>query len=444
MATNSNTSSSNSDVLSTKLGESNYHSWAIKMKALLMSKKLWLHVNGTISKPQDPTAIQDWLQNAYAASGLILLNMDDSQHTHVEGLEEDPSKMWSTLEGIFVRKRPNTRFMTYSTLLSITKQPDESLPSVTTRVEQALKDVKALCPADYKLEKLYDDLCCMAMIRSLPPDFSSFVSTITLMDDLSMSKLKTAFITEESNRKAMDAQTGTAAAAHLTNTVTICGWCERPGHAEDHCYAKQASQQQDRANAKARRYRGKKANSSPTSNSTTSSANTANTANTVNTTPVTQAAVHASAFTTSGHTTHLTPATEWCADSGATSHMTPHRNWFMDYTPFVTPIVIANGLIIHSAGIGSVQFQPVLRGAPGKRLVVFHKVLHVPALSRPLLSMTKLAMESGFRIVMSKDTTYFHHQGSLIFTAKLKGTLAHLVGTTLSHSTTAALNTTAA
>ncbi|KIJ28150.1 hypothetical protein M422DRAFT_118849, partial [Sphaerobolus stellatus SS14] len=114
---------------------------------------------------------------------------------------DDPAKLWITLESIHIQKRPNSRFMAYSTLLSITKQPDESLPSVTNRVEQALKDVKSLCPKNYTLEKLYDDLCCMAMIRSLPSDYSSFVSAITLMDSVDMSKLKTAFITEESNRK---------------------------------------------------------------------------------------------------------------------------------------------------------------------------------------------------------------------------------------------------
>ena len=244
MSTNSTTGSSTSDVLSTKLGEHNYHSWAIKMKALLMSKKLWLHVKGTIPRPSDgDSTLQDWLQNAYAASGLIILNMEDSQHIHVEDMEEEPSKIWTTLESIFIQKRPNSRFMAYSSLLSITKQPDESLPSVTTKVEQALKDVKALCPKDYKLDSLYDDLCCMAMIRSLPSDYSSFVSAITLMDNMDMSKLKTAFITEESNRKAMENQSGPPAAAHVVTThlPIICGWCERSGHSEDNCFAKKAS-----------------------------------------------------------------------------------------------------------------------------------------------------------------------------------------------------------
>jgi hypothetical protein len=229
-------SSPTSDVLSTKLNDFNYQSWVIKMKALLMAKKLWMHVIGIIKRPTPPSeGLDDWLINAYAASGLILLNMEDSQHTHVEGLEESPDKMWKTLEDIYVQKRPNSRFMALSNLLSISKQPDEPLPVVSTRVEQAVKDVKALCPKDYTMEQLYDDLCCMAMIRSLGPDYSSFVSSISLMDDINMLKLKSAFLTEESNRRAMEAHSGPTAAASLAasssstssssnSTPFICGW----------------------------------------------------------------------------------------------------------------------------------------------------------------------------------------------------------------------------
>ncbi|KIJ25056.1 hypothetical protein M422DRAFT_130689, partial [Sphaerobolus stellatus SS14] len=112
----------------------------------------------------------------------------------------------------------------------------------------------------------------LPMIRSLPSDYSSFVSAITLMDSIDMSKLKTAFITEESNRKeAMEGQFGATAAANLatmsrTSNVIICGWCERPGHVEDQCFSKKASMQQDRASAKARRTRGRRPGGSNNSN----------------------------------------------------------------------------------------------------------------------------------------------------------------------------------
>ncbi|KZS86476.1 hypothetical protein SISNIDRAFT_388448, partial [Sistotremastrum niveocremeum HHB9708] len=54
----------------------------------------------------------------------------------------------------------------------------------------------------------------------------------------------------------------------------------------------------------------------------------------------------------------LNASSVWIADTGATSHMTPHRHWFHNYQPYVTPIRLADGSIVYSAGIGTVQFQP--------------------------------------------------------------------------------------
>src|ERR1700761_2236995 len=158
----STTSSSNSmDLLtsSDKLGECNYHSWVIKMRALLMSKKLWMYVKGSISKPPSASPLfVDWQSNAFAAAGLIMLNLQDSQLTHISEMEEDPQLIWSTLKNVHIQKRPNSRFLAYSNLLSISKQPEESLPAVTTRIEQAIKDVVALRPKDYTLSNLDEDL----------------------------------------------------------------------------------------------------------------------------------------------------------------------------------------------------------------------------------------------------------------------------------------------
>ncbi|KDQ05939.1 hypothetical protein BOTBODRAFT_92236, partial [Botryobasidium botryosum FD-172 SS1] len=59
--------------------------------------------------------------------------------------------------------------------------------------------------------------------------------------------------------------------------------------------------------------------------------------------------------------------------------MTPHRHWFTSYTPLRKPIRLADDNIIYSAGVGSVCFQPVVNGKPG-RLLEFQNVLHVPLL----------------------------------------------------------------
>lgn len=53
---------------------------------------------GAVIKPEESALLPDWLSNCYAAAGLILLSLEDSQVIHVSGMEEDPKKMWQTLE----------------------------------------------------------------------------------------------------------------------------------------------------------------------------------------------------------------------------------------------------------------------------------------------------------------------------------------------------------
>src|SRR5215469_14682222 len=439
---------STSDLLisSIKLNDSNYQSWVIKIRAILMSKMLWGYVKGI-----EPKDAKDYLTKACAASGTIMLSLEDSQFTHIAGMEEDPALMWKTLEDVHIQKKPNSRHLAYATLLSITKQPEESLPALTTRIEQAMKDVIALRPQDYSLSQLDDDLSCMAMLRSLPSEYSSFVSTISLMDNISMPKLKSAFITEEANRKAIQSQSHHPVAAHLaskpsSHSFAPCGWCLRKGHTEENCFAK------DNSKLKARMHRGQRGSSNSSSQVNSSQAPSPSPPSQVNST---QAASHPSPpppppQATPQHASHSSLSQSspnltfhWCADSGASSHMTPHRHWFAKYSPYVIPIELADGNIIHSAGIGSVTFIPLIKGVPG-RPVEISGVLHVPALCKSLLSLTQWTLKSGFKVIMEKDSMVFFLKGSLVCTAKLHGNLACLQGSTVnqSHHSASALNTT--
>ena len=96
--------------------------------------------------------------------------------------------------------------------------------------------------------------------------------------------------------------------------------------------------------------------------------------------------------------------------------MTPHRHWFKEYKPFVVPIRLADGKVIHSAGIGSVLFSPLVRGCKGPE-VEFTRVLHVPHLNSNLLSVLYLTCHKRFRVTIVNDTVYFNRNRELYFTA---------------------------
>jgi hypothetical protein len=107
---------------------------------------------------------------------------------------------------------------------------------------------------------------------------------------------------------------------------------------------------------------------------------------------------------------------DWTADTGASSHMTPHRHWFASYKPLTIPVRLADGQVIYTAGVGSVQFRPSGGATPG-RLLEFHRVLHVPNLQSNLLSVLYLTKNKGFYVSIKGARMFFSCQGSLLFTA---------------------------
>ena len=185
-----------------KLGEDNYPTWCLDMKAYLMKMKVWGIVKATDTKPPDGDAnLRDWLKDEQQAAGLIFLGLQDGQKSQIEAYLDDPKLMWETLASIHVQKRPSPRFNAYNSLLSITKAEDESLPSITTRIEKAMQDIRNLRPHHFTITDLDEDLMSMAMVRALPSEYRSFVSSLILLPQFDFKTLKEAFILEEDNRK---------------------------------------------------------------------------------------------------------------------------------------------------------------------------------------------------------------------------------------------------
>jgi hypothetical protein len=145
---------------------------------------------------------------------------------------------------------------------------------------------------------------------------------------------------------------------------------------------------------------------------------------------------HASALSTTSYVewSKTRASTDWNTDTGASIHMTPHRHWFRSYSPHVVSIRLADNSVIRSAGIGSVEFQPVIDGVKVCP-VVFHDVLHVPALRSNLLSLFHLTSKKGYTISIVNKTVSFYHSDTLLFTAAVTDrNIGYLNGKTHSFS----------
>ena len=87
----------------------------------------------------------------------------------------------------------------------------------------------------------------------------------------------------------------------------------------------------------------------------------------------------------------------WNADTGASAHMTFNCYWIYYMTVHCIPIHLADGSVVYSEGIGTVQFAPVVNGQEMAPLE-FTNVLYVPSLSSSLFSVLYLTMHCSFTI----------------------------------------------
>ncbi|KIK50740.1 hypothetical protein GYMLUDRAFT_252684 [Collybiopsis luxurians FD-317 M1] len=78
----------------------------------------------------------------------------------------------ATLEKIHVSKQSGARFNAYDELFSIVKSKEESLQSLGDRVGAAMNQIKRLHPKNFIIELLDKELEAMALIRSLPGEYS--------------------------------------------------------------------------------------------------------------------------------------------------------------------------------------------------------------------------------------------------------------------------------
>ena len=86
-------------------------------------------------------------------------------------------------------------------------------------------------------------------------------------------------------------------------------------------------------------------------------------------------------------------------DSGASFHFTPHREWFYAYDTYDgRDVFLEDDNKARIIGHGKVKLK-----LQGGRVRTHPIVLHIPALARNLISLSKLD-DAGVKIVFEKDT----------------------------------------
>ncbi|KAK7034171.1 hypothetical protein R3P38DRAFT_2519054, partial [Favolaschia claudopus] len=74
-----------------------------------------------------------------------------------------------------------------------------------SRTGKAMQDLKALRPEKFTIAELDQELESMTLIRALPSQYDSFVSSLLLLDTLDLFKLHAAFHNEGVQRTTRNA-----------------------------------------------------------------------------------------------------------------------------------------------------------------------------------------------------------------------------------------------
>ncbi|KAF8581770.1 hypothetical protein K439DRAFT_1247172, partial [Ramaria rubella] len=138
-----------------------------------------------------------WQETKDSATAIIFLCIDDSQKDHVRDGRNDPEAMWDRLKELHQQQKAGPRFSAYDALFNIRKEENESLTEYTGHVSHAMAHIKSLCPLHFGLQQLDEELQSMVLIRGLPPDCSSFVDSLFLLNKLTLASLRAALHNRE-------------------------------------------------------------------------------------------------------------------------------------------------------------------------------------------------------------------------------------------------------
>lgn len=124
------------------LTEKNYPEWAIWMEAYLTLEKFANVVLKPSTKPTGPdTAISAYEEKISEARAAIILHLDPSQFSHIDGLT-DPNKMWEALKSVHVARGIGSRLAMMRRFVNMRMTPDQDMENWIAQVRHAAQRLK--------------------------------------------------------------------------------------------------------------------------------------------------------------------------------------------------------------------------------------------------------------------------------------------------------------
>ena len=148
------------------------------------------------------------------AAGIIYSQVEPSIQSLIRDFLDDSVGMWKKLKNTYSQDNAASRFLVLDEFLSISKQQDESLTSLVARVEDTLQKLRSSRSETLTIDDFESQLAAMVLIRALPEEFTSFKSSLLLLDSsISLKSVKEAFLQEARTRQPRSSEMAMFAAS---------------------------------------------------------------------------------------------------------------------------------------------------------------------------------------------------------------------------------------
>eukprot|EP00253_Pinus_taeda_P035023 PITA_35023 len=388
-----------------KFNGQSFELWKFNMEDLLVDKDQWIVVDlGT-----KPTGVSDekWKKLDRKTKSTIRLCVLDSVLLNVSG-EATTKPLWEKLGTLYQSKSLVNKLFLQKKLYTLRMKDGDSM---TEHLNAFNTLVSQLASVDIKIS---DEDKCISFLCSLSDSWDCLVIAIgSNATALHFDEIVSSLLTEEMRQKNMESQNGDA--------LSVQGWSQNRNKNKS---LSGRSNSRGRSKSpgkpikvvcwkcgKERHYkRDCKSKALDKGKGSDDVASTSNKGGDV---------YLASSNT---HVDHEA----WLIDSGASFHFTPHREWFCEYEKYDGhDVFLGDDRKARIVGRGKVKLK-----LQSGRVRTLPSVLHIPALARNLVSVSKLD-DAGVKTVFEKDTCKMVWGALVLMSGVRIGTLYKLQGSTV-------------